>query len=88
MKFWVYILESEKTGRLYCGQTTDVNRRLNQHNDPKYNLTKTTKRFSGPWKPVWSRECSSRGEAMELEKKIKKRGISRFLNTLNRSSPA
>jgi putative endonuclease len=84
MKVWVYILESENTGRFYCGQTTDVDRRLKQHNDPNYHLPKTTKRFEGPWKPVWSCECSSRGKAMELEKRIKKRGISRFLDTLNR----
>ncbi len=79
MSFWVYILQSQSTGRFYCGHTSDVKRRINQHNDPEYKLSRTTKVFKGPWEIVWNRECSGRGEAMELEKSIKKRGISRFL---------
>mgnify|MGYP005853662621 CR=1 FL=1 len=41
MKAWVYILQSQSTGRYYCGQSTDVERRLRQHNDPDYSLSKT-----------------------------------------------
>ncbi len=79
MGFWVYILQSKSTGRFYCGQTDDLDRRLQQHNDPKYRLTKTTKRFEGPWKVIWSRDCSNRSSAVKLEKTIKKRGIGRYL---------
>jgi proteic killer suppression protein len=46
MMVCVYILQSKSTGRFYCGQTTDVDRRLRQHNDPQYYLSKTTKRFN------------------------------------------
>ena len=69
----------ESTGRFYCGQSSNPERRLNQHNDPDYSLSKTTKRFKGPWNLVWTKECSSRSRAMILEKSIKKRGIGRFL---------
>ena len=79
MAFWVYIIQSEDSGRHYCGQTTDVERRLRQHNDPEYQLSKTTKRIEGPWKLIWSEVCSDRSEATLLERKIKKRGIGRFL---------
>ena len=79
MPFWVYILKSETTGRHYCGHSSNVAQRVRQHNDPEYRLSMTTKRFEGPWELVWSRECLSRGEAMKLEKKIKKRGIARYL---------
>jgi len=79
MKYWVYILQSQSTGRYYCGHSSDPDRRLRQHNDPDYCLSKTTKRFEGPWDLVWSRECSSRGDAMNLERAIKKRGIGRYL---------
>jgi len=75
---FVYIIQSESSGRFYCGQSTDVERRLRQHNDPGYCLSKTTKRLEGPWKHLWSRECSDRGEATRLERRIKKRGIERF----------
>jgi len=80
MSFWTYILQSETTGRHYCGSTSDVERRLRQHNDSEYRLSKTTKRFKGPWALRWARECETRSESMSLEKKIKKRGISRYLS--------
>jgi putative endonuclease len=79
MSYFVYILQSESTGRFYCGSTSDIERRLRQHNDPEYRLSKTTKSFKGPWVLLWFRECPTRGEAMKLEKRIKKRGISRYL---------
>ena len=79
MSFWVYILRSKSTRRYYCGHTSDLERRINQHNDPKYRLSKTTKVFEGPWEVVWRIECGDRGEAMKLEKSIKRRGIGRFL---------
>ena len=80
MAFWVYILQSETTGRYYCGQTNNLDLRLKEHNDPLYQGTKTTKRFEGPWKLIWAMEFSNRSEAMRLEKLIKKRGIGRFLH--------
>ncbi|HSB06123.1 MAG TPA: GIY-YIG nuclease family protein [Thermodesulfobacteriota bacterium] len=82
MKVWVYILRSESTGRFYCGQTTGLERRVSQHNDPAYRLSKTTKRFEGPWKLLRSQECPDRSEATRLEKKIKARGIGRYFSDL------
>ncbi len=82
MSFYVYILKSESTGRFYCGYSSDPARRLAQHNDPEYQLSKTTKRFKGPWKIVHLVECDDRAEAMKLEKKIKKRGVALFLDSV------
>ncbi|MBI4734974.1 MAG: GIY-YIG nuclease family protein [candidate division NC10 bacterium] len=79
MGIWVYILRSQNTGRYYCGQTNNFEKRVAQHNDPAVRLTLTTKRFVGPWDLVWSQECWDRSEGMRLERPIKKRGISRFL---------
>ncbi|MES0447728.1 MAG: GIY-YIG nuclease family protein [Desulfobacterales bacterium] len=42
-----------------------------QYNNPEYRSTKTTKKFKGPWKLVWKRKCSSRGDAMKLERSKK-----------------
>jgi len=82
MSFWVYILQSETTGRYYCGHTDDLARRISQHNDSKYKGSRTTKVFPGPWQLIWSERMSARGEAVVLERKIKKRGISRYLEDL------
>lgn len=68
MSFYVYILKSNPTGRFYCGYSSDPARRLAQHNDPEYCLSKTTKRFKGPCKLVHSIECPQRREAMRLGK--------------------
>ncbi|NIO07203.1 MAG: GIY-YIG nuclease family protein [Deltaproteobacteria bacterium] len=79
MGYWVYILQSESTGGHYCGHTSNLVRRLKQHNDPDYRLSRTTKKIRGHWELVWSHECASRADAMRLEKAIKKRGIGRYL---------
>jgi len=72
MPFWVYILKSDSCNRYYCGSTENLERRVNQHNDPVYTLTKTTKNFPGPWELVWSGRRESRTEALTKEKQIKK----------------
>ncbi|MDP8223209.1 MAG: GIY-YIG nuclease family protein [Candidatus Lernaella stagnicola] len=77
--FFVYVLQSETSGRFYCGSTADLEERLKRHNDQNYTGTQTTKRFPGPWRLVWSMELPTRSEAMAKEKQIKKRGIQRFL---------
>ena len=80
MGFYVYILQSNATGRYYCGQTNDLDRRIREHNDPASYSAKTTKHFVGPWRLVWSKSFDSRAGAMAQERSIKKRGIKRFLN--------
>jgi len=79
MNCWVHILRSQRSGRFHCGHTSDLDRRLRQHNDLQYSLSETTKRFEGSWKMMWSQACETRAEAMNLEKAIKKRGIGRYL---------
>jgi putative endonuclease len=81
MSFCVYIIQSRTTNRYYCGYSSNIERRLQQHNDPKYQLSKTTKRVKGPWNFVWTQKTSTRAEAMTLEKKIKNRGIARYLKS-------
>jgi putative endonuclease len=80
MPFWVYILESESTGRYYCGYSDNVHRRLNQHNDPEYRGSRTAKALQRPWKVIWTQESANKSEAVVLERKIKKRGIRRYLD--------
>ncbi len=75
----VYILQSRSNGRYYCGYTGNLKQRLESHNDPEYCLTRTTKVIPGPWEIIWTSESLSRSEAVVLEKRVKKRGIGRFL---------
>ena len=73
--FYVYILFSTSLQKYYTGQTKDIQKRLEEHNRGKTPYMAKGK----PWELVYSVCLSSRAEAMTLEKKIKKRGASRFL---------
>ena len=42
---YVYLLRSLKTGKFYVGWTTDLNRRLSEHNSGESHYTKSR----GPW---------------------------------------
>ncbi|MFN7654355.1 MAG: GIY-YIG nuclease family protein [Cyclobacteriaceae bacterium] len=83
MEFQVYILQSLTTNRYYVGQTNNLEKRLDEHNSEVAGHTKKEQ----PWKLVWHKTVSTRGEALLLERKIKKRGASRFLEDLSRSQP-
>ncbi|WP_343788305.1 GIY-YIG nuclease family protein [Wandonia haliotis] len=67
MKYFVYILYSEKIDRFYTGQTQNLKNRLSRHNS---GYEKFTKR-GAPWKLMCFIECSTRSEAMKLELRIK-----------------
>jgi putative endonuclease len=64
----VYILRGSDSS-LYTGITTDLERRLDEHN----NSSKGAKALRGkrPLKMVWHRESPNRSEASRLEAKIK-----------------
>lgn len=68
-KWYVYIVECAD-GSLYTGISTDVDRRLLEHN---YSL-KAAKytRSRRPVKLVWSKEVENRSEASKEEYKIKR----------------
>ncbi|RYG42639.1 MAG: GIY-YIG nuclease family protein [Chitinophagaceae bacterium] len=76
--FTVYILYSDTTERYYVGQTNDMVARLQRHNSGQSVYTK----HGQPWTLVYTAEFLNRSEAMLSEKKIKKRGASRFLNDM------
>ncbi|TDE08183.1 GIY-YIG nuclease family protein [Dyadobacter psychrotolerans] len=75
MKYVVYILFSESLGKFYAGQTQDIDKRLLQHNSGKGDFTSR----GTPWQLIWSSCCDTRSEAVNLESRIKKRGIKRHL---------
>lgn len=67
MEYFVYILESEIDGRLYKGQTSDLHKRIKEHNSGK---TTSTKGYV-PWKLVYFEKFETRGEAVLREKYFK-----------------
>ncbi|HEA20051.1 MAG TPA: GIY-YIG nuclease family protein [Pricia antarctica] len=73
--FYVYVLLSEKDGRLYKGITGDIVKRVKQHN---LGQNRSTRAF-GPWKLVHREEFATRPEARSREKFFKSGGGREFL---------
>ena len=69
--YTVYILQSKTTGKTYVGQTSDLSKRLAQHNDPDCRFTLYTKRNKGPWVVIHTEQFATRSEAMKREKQLK-----------------
>lgn len=77
--FTVYILFSSSLQKYYVGSTQHLSIRMKEHNRGKSSITKK----GIPWSLIHQIECESRSEAIQLEMKIKKRGIQRFIAGLN-----
>jgi putative endonuclease len=67
--FFVYILQSLRTGRFYVGQTDNLMVRFNQH---RQGDVSSTKGYRPWWMPYY--ECfSSRADALRREREIKRK---------------
>ncbi|PCJ27442.1 MAG: endonuclease [Flavobacteriales bacterium] len=72
MKYYVYVLRSDKFERNYTGFTTNLANRLKEHNSGKTISTRPYK----PWKILYSECFSTKKEALDREKYLKS-GIGR-----------
>ncbi|MEO1515209.1 MAG: GIY-YIG nuclease family protein [Bacteroidota bacterium] len=81
--FFVYVLSSTSQKRFYIGMTSDLSRRLKEHNAGK---TKSTKGYR-PWKILFHEPYPTRVEARKREKYLKS-GVGReYINRIwSRSS--
>lgn len=69
MEYFVYIIRSLSTNKYYTGFTSDINRRLKQHNQRLCN-THFTKNLTD-FELVFCQIVESRTEARKLEKFLK-----------------
>ena len=73
-KFCVYAIQSELSNRIYLGQTDDLSRRLNEHNDGRVKSTKN----EAPWKILAVESFHKRSEARWCESCLKRSRGKRF----------
>ncbi len=66
--FYVYILRSIRNGKLYVGQTDNLDRRLSEHKEGRGGRFT---RYQGPWKLVYSEPHANRVSAIERERFLK-----------------
>lgn len=67
MKYYAYILKSEKTGTYYYGSTSDLQARLKYHNAGRVKSTKSKR----PWVIHYFEEYETHGEALRQERFFK-----------------
>ena len=78
MKWFVYILFSEKDKRTYVGSTNNLDRRIKEHNSGNVTATK----YRIPFKLLHSEKYESEQEARNREKYYKASSGRRYLKKL------
>ncbi|MCD4793613.1 MAG: GIY-YIG nuclease family protein [Bacteroidales bacterium] len=67
MIYYIYILQSKKDNNFYTGYTSDLKRRLEEHNNGKVTSTKHRR----PLKLIYFEGCLSQKDALHREKYLK-----------------
>ena len=67
MVYFVYVLQSEATGKHYIGSTADINQRLLRHNAGRMPSTK----HGIPWRVIHQETFNTLSEARRREMQIK-----------------
>jgi len=65
--YYVYVLRSGKSGRLYTGYTSDLRKRLSEHQEGKSSYTKKR----GPYELIYYEACIDANDALMREKYLK-----------------
>jgi len=65
----VYAIYNKKWKKIYIGQTEDLGRRIEIHNQGTFRGY--TSRFDGRWEVVYSEDLPTRKEALIREKQLK-----------------
>jgi putative endonuclease len=81
--FYTYVLESVKSKGLYIGSTTDIIKRLKEHNQGLNSSTKSAR----PWKIIYCEVCLNEKDVKRREnyfkttqgKRLLKRRIKEYL---------
>ena len=77
MKYYVYVLQSEKDNNFYVGYTKDLNSRIASHNAGRVSSTKNRR----PLKLVYCEFCLNQQDATHREKYLKTSWGKRYLKT-------
>jgi putative endonuclease len=78
MLFTVYVIYSEKLNRYYIGYTTDIEKRMTEHNR---GISAFTSKASD-WVLKWKKEFTSRESAMQEERRIKGKKSRKYIEYL------
>ncbi len=71
--FYVYVLKTNSKDELYIGSTSDLKRRVLEHNKEKV----TSAKYKGPYKLIYYESYGVESDAHRREKMLKLRGQAR-----------
>ena len=74
----VYIIYSNSIDKYYVGYTSEIDRRINEHNRIKGKFTDR----GIPWKIVYTENFKDKKEAMKREAEIKAKKSRRYIESL------
>ncbi len=77
MFYYIYILQSEKDNNFYTGYTSDLRKRLDEHNNGLVTSTKNRR----PFQSVYFEGCLSKKDALHREKYLKTSWGKRYIKT-------
>ena len=77
--FFVYILQSLSLGKFYIGYTTDLEKRLKEHNS---GISSFTSKVSD-WAIKYSEQFNTREEAIIREREIKSKKSRKYIEWLS-----
>lgn len=69
MKWYIYALYNKETNKIYIGETSNVQRRVSEHNKKLGNHY--TAKIKGDWKLIYKEEAEDRTNALIREKQLK-----------------
>ena len=81
--FYVYIIQSQKDGKLYKGFTSNLEKRIKSHNQGEVKSTRNRR----PFKLVYQEKYESKKEALKREKFLKSLQGSKTLRNTIRMFP-
>jgi len=81
--FFMYIIKSLKDSKLYFGSTSNLRKRLKEHNSGLNQSTKSRK----PFKIIYYEAYTSEEDAKQREQnlKLRARALRQLMNRINRS---
>lgn len=70
--YWVYVIQSQTTGKIYIGHTENIKNRLKRHNQQLPSKKKSYTRINkGPWRVIYKEKINLRSKARIREKQLK-----------------
>ncbi|KKU47698.1 MAG: GIY-YIG catalytic domain protein [Parcubacteria group bacterium GW2011_GWF2_46_8] len=86
-KYTVYVVRNSKSGKIYIGQTVDLEKRLKRHDKilpTKDTSFTSTQKGNGTWQVIYQELFDTRDGAINREKELKtSRGRSFIHNIIN-----